>query len=32
LILIRIIIKDPSDREEINRIIQIQKMVTTESI
>jgi uncharacterized membrane protein len=32
LILIRIIIMDPSDKEEIKRIFQIQKMVTTESI
>ena len=30
LILIRIIMMDPSDKEEINRIAQIQKMVTTE--
>ena len=32
LILIRIIMMDPSDKEEINRISQIQKMVTTEGI
>ncbi len=32
LILIRIIMMDPSDKEEINRIVQIQKMVTTEGI
>jgi uncharacterized membrane protein len=30
LILIRIVMMDPSDKEEIKRITQIQKMVTTE--
>ena len=32
LILVRIIMMDPSDKEELNRIVQIQKTVTTESI
>jgi len=30
LILIRIIMMDQSDKEEVNRIMNIQKMVTTE--
>ncbi len=30
LILIRIVMMDPSDKEEIKRIVKIQKMVTTE--
>jgi len=32
LILIRIIMMDPSDKKEIKRIVQIQKLTTTESI
>ncbi len=31
LILIRYIMMDPSDKEEINRIVQIQKKVTAKS-